>query len=152
MHPVPGEIRLTGEGEMGPKGGPPGDLYVVVRVEEHPFFQREGSALLCEVPLGFAQAALGGSVEVPTADGARTKVSIPEGTQSGTTFRVRGQGVPHLGGRGRGDLHVTVRVVVPTKLTPEQRKAIDQLGKSLPSAEEQEKDRSFLGKVKDILG
>ena len=146
------QLRISGEGEAGSAGGPPGDLYVVVRVEEHPFFQREGSALLCEVPLGFAEAALGGYVEVPTADGGKTKVSIPEGTQSGTTFRVRGQGVPHLGGRGRGDLHVTVRVVVPTKLTPEQRKAIDQLGKSLPSAEEQEKDRSFLGKVKDILG
>jgi molecular chaperone DnaJ len=146
------QLRISGEGEAGSAGGPPGDLYVVVRVEEDAFFQREGSALLCEVPIGFAQAALGSSVEVETADGGKTKVAIPEGTQSGTTFRVRGQGVPHLGGRGRGDLHVTVRVVVPTKLTPEQRKAIDQLGKSLPSPEEQEKDRSFLGKVKDILG
>ncbi len=146
------QLRITGEGEGGSAGGPPGDLYVVVRVEEHPFFQREGSALLCEVPIGFSQAALGASIEVPTADGSKTRVSIPEGTQSGTTFRVRGQGVPHLGGRGRGDLHVTVRVVVPTKLTVEQRKAVEQLGKSLPSPEEQEKDRSFLGKVKDILG
>jgi molecular chaperone DnaJ len=85
-------------------------------------------------------------------DGGRAKVTVPEGTQSGTTFRVRGQGVPHLGGRGRGDLHVTVRVVVPTKLTAEQRKLVEQIGKSLPSAEEQEKERSFLGKVKDILG
>jgi molecular chaperone DnaJ len=146
------QLRISGEGEAGSAGGPPGDLYVVVRVEEHPFFQREGSALLCEVPIGFSQAALGASIEVPTAEGGKTKVSIPEGTQSGTTFRVRGQGVPHLGGRGRGDLHVTVRVVVPTKLTVEQRKAIEQLGKSLPSPEEQEKERSFLGKVKDILG
>jgi len=146
------QLRIGGEGEAGSAGGPPGDLYVVVRVEEHPFYQREGSALLCEVPIGFAQAALGASIEVPTADGGTTKVSIPEGTQSGTTFRVRGQGVPHLGGRGRGDLHVTVRVVVPTRLTPDQRKTIEQLGKSLPSPEEQEKDRSFIGKVKDILG
>jgi len=146
------QLRISGEGESGAAGGPPGDLYVVVRVEEHAFFQREGSALLCEVPIGFAQATLGSSVEVPTVDGGKTKVNIPEGTQSGTTFRVRGQGVPHLGGRGRGDLHVTVRVVVPTKLTAEQRKLIDQIGKSLPSAEEQEKERSFLGKVKDILG
>jgi molecular chaperone DnaJ len=146
------QLRITGEGESGSAGGPPGDLYVVVRVEEHAFFQREGSALLCELPVGFAQAALGTSIEVPTADGGKTRLSVPEGTQSGTTFRVRGQGVPHLGGRGRGDLHVTVRVVVPTKLTPEQRKLVEQLGKSLPSPEEQEKDRSFLGKVKDILG
>jgi molecular chaperone DnaJ len=146
------QLRISGEGEAGAAGGPPGDLYVVVRVEEHAFFQREGSALLCEVPIGFAQAALGSSVEVATVDGGKTKVTIPEATQSGTTFRVRGQGVPHLGGRGRGDLHVTVRVVVPTKLTAEQRKLIEQIGKSLPSAEEQEKERSFLGKVKDILG
>ncbi len=146
------QLRIGGEGEAGSAGGPAGDLYVVVRVEEHPFFQREGAALLCEVPIGFAQAALGGAIEVPTADGGRAKVSIPEGTQSGTVFRVRGQGVPHLGGRGRGDLHVTVRVVVPTRLTPEQRRMIDALGRSLPSPEEQEKDRSFLGKVKDILG
>jgi len=147
------QLRISGEGEAGSAGGPPGDLYVVVRVEEHAFFQREGAALLCEVPIGFAQAALGTSIEVPNVGGeGKTKVVIPEGTQSGTTFRVRGQGVPHLGGRGRGDLHVTVRVVVPTKLTAEQRKLVDQLGKSLPSPEEQEKDRSFLGKVKDILG
>ena len=146
------QLRISGEGEAGSAGGPPGDLYVVVRVEEHAFFQREGAALLCEVPVGFAQAALGTSIEVPNVGGGKTKVVIPEGTQSGTTFRVRGQGVPHLGGRGRGDLHVTIRVVVPTKLTAEQRKMIDQLGKSLPSPEEQEKDRSFLGKVKDILG
>jgi molecular chaperone DnaJ len=146
------QLRIGSEGEAGTAGGPPGDLYVVVRVEEHPFFQREGSALLCEVPIGFAQAALGGSIEVPTADGGKARVAIPEGTQSGTVFRVRGQGVPHLGGRGRGDLHVTVRVVVPTKLTAEQRRLVDQLGRSLPSPEEQEKDRSFLGKVKDILG
>jgi molecular chaperone DnaJ len=147
------QLRISGEGEAGSAGGPPGDLYVVVRVEEHAFFQRDGAALLCEVPIGFAQAALGTSIEVPNVGGeGKTKVVIPEGTQSGTTFRVRGQGVPHLGGRGRGDLHVTVRVVVPTKLTAEQRKLVDQLGKSLPSPEEQEKDRSFLGKVKDILG
>ncbi|HUG55080.1 MAG TPA: molecular chaperone DnaJ [Vicinamibacteria bacterium] len=146
------QLRISGEGEAGTAGGPPGDLYVVVRAEEHPYFQREGAALVCEVPIGFAQAALGASIEVPTVGGGKTKLSIPEGTPSGTTFRIRGQGVPHLGGRGRGDHHVSVRVVVPTKLTAEQRKLVDQLGKSLPSPEEQEKDRSFLGKVKDILG
>src|SRR5438105_628012 len=145
------QLRITGEGEAGSAGGPPGHLYVVVRVEAHAFFQRDGSALLCEVPIAFSQAALGAAIEVPTADGGKARLSIPEGTPSGTTFRVRGQGVPHLGGRGRGDLHVTVRVVVPTKLTPEQRRLVEQLGKSLPSPEEQEKDRSFMGKVKDIL-
>jgi molecular chaperone DnaJ len=146
------QLRISGEGEAGSAGGPPGDLYVVVRVEEHAFFHREGAALVCEVPIGFAQAALGASIDIPTVDGGTAKLSIPEGTQSGTSFRIRGQGVPHLGGRGRGDLHVAVRVVVPNKLTPEQHKLVEQLGKSLPSPEEQEKDRSFLGKVKDILG
>jgi molecular chaperone DnaJ len=146
------QLRIAGEGEGGLAGGPPGDLYVVVRSEEHEFFRRDGAHLYCEVPIAFHQAALGSSVEVPTAEGGKTKVSIPEGTQNGATFRVRGQGIPNLGGRGRGDLHVSVRVVVPTKLSAEQRKLIDQLGRTLPPAEEQEKDRSFLNKVKDILG
>src|SRR4029079_13311573 len=104
-------------GGAGSAGGPPGDLYVVVRVEEHAFFQREAAALLCEVPVGFAQAALGTSIEVPNVGGGKTKVVIPEGTQSGTTFRVRGQGVPHLGGGGRGELPVTVAVVRGTTRT-----------------------------------
>ncbi len=146
------QLRITGEGEAGLAGGPPGDLYVVVRVEEHPFFHRDGTALLCEVPVSFPQAALGASIEVPTADGGKTKITVPEGTPSGTTFRVRGQGAPHLGGRGRGDLHVTVRVVVPSRLTAEQTKLLEQLAKTLPPPEEQERDKSFFGKVKDILG
>jgi molecular chaperone DnaJ len=146
------QLRITGEGEAGGSGGPPGDLYVVVRVEDHPFFRRDGSTLYCEVPITFAQAALGAVVEVPTVDDGTAKVTIPEGTPTGSAFRVRGQGVPALGGRGRGDLHVSVRVVVPSKLTAEQKKMIEQLAKSLPPVEEQEKDKSFFGRVKDILG
>jgi molecular chaperone DnaJ len=146
------QLRIAGEGEGGLAGGPPGDLYVVTRVEEHEFFRRDGAHLFCEVPIGFNQAALGSSIEVPTPDGGKTKVSVPEGTQTGATFRVRGQGIPNLGGRGRGDLHVSVRVVVPTKLNSEQRKLIEELARTLPPAQEQEKDRSFLNKVKDILG
>jgi molecular chaperone DnaJ len=146
------QLRITGEGEPGSAGGPPGDLYVVVRVQEHSFFRREGSGLFCEVPISLTQAALGTSLEVPTLEGATSKVTVPEGTQSGATFRVRGQGVPHLGSRGRGDLHVTVRVVVPSKLTAEQRRLLEQLAKTLPVPSLDEKDRSFFGKVKDILG
>jgi len=146
------QLRITGEGEPGAAGGPPGDLYVVVRVQEHAFFRREGAGLFCELPINLAQAALGATLEVPTLDGGKAKVNVPEGTQGGTTFRVRGQGVPHLGSRGRGDLHVTVRVVVPSKLTGEQRQLLEQLAKTLPTPSLDDKSRSFFGKVKDILG
>ena len=146
------QLRIAGEGEPGAAGGPPGDLYVVLQVQDHPFFRREGTGLFCEVPINLAQAALGTALEVPTLDGGQAKVTVPEGSQSGATFRVRGQGVPHLGSRGRGDLHVTIRVVVPTKLTAEQRRLLEQLAKTLPAPSLDEKDRSFFGKVKDILG
>jgi len=147
------QLRVTGEGEPGSAGAPPGDLYVVLRVHEHELFRREDSHLFCEVPITFAQAALGASIEVPTPDGEPAKITLPEGTQPGTTFRVRGRGVPHLGHKGRGDLHVTVRVVVPSKLSGEQKKLVEQLAKSLPSdPEEQLKDRSVKGRLRDLLG
>ena len=146
------QLRIAGEGEPGAAGGPPGDLYVVVQVQDHAFFRREGTGLFCEIPINLTQAALGTSLEVPTLDGGVAKVTVPEGTQGGATFRVRGQGVPHLGARGRGDLHVTVRVVVPTKLNAEQRRLLEQLAKTLPAPSLDEKERSFFGKVKDILG
>jgi molecular chaperone DnaJ len=104
------------------------------------------------VPISLTQAALGTVLEVPTLDGGVAKVTIPEGSQNGANFRVRGQGVPHLGARGRGDLHVTVRVVVPTKLNGEQRRLLEQLAKTLPVPSLDDKERSFFGKVKDILG
>jgi molecular chaperone DnaJ len=146
------QLRIAGEGEGGAQGGPPGDLYVVLRVREHAFFKREGTSLFCEVPVNLVQAALGATLEVPTLEGAKTKVHVPEGTQSGTLLRVRGQGVPQLGSRGRGDLHVIVRVAVPTKLTAEQRKLLEQLGKTLPVPDLKEKERSFLDRLKDVLG
>ena len=145
------QLRIAGEGEGGMAGGPPGDLYVVVRVADHPFFKRDGASLFCEMPVNVAQAALGATLEVPTLDGATTRLSIPEGTQSGASFRIRHQGVPNLGSRGRGDLHVAIRVVTPTRLTAEQKKLIEQLGKVLPVPEIAEKDRSILDKMKDIL-
>lgn len=145
------QLRISGEGEGGALGGPAGDLYVVLRVADHPFFRRDGTTLYCEIPVSFTQAALGASIEVPTLDGEGAKVSVPEGTQTGATFRVRGHGVPNLGGKGRGDLHVGVRVVVPTKLTADQRKLLEQLAKTLPVPEPEDKDRSFFSKVKDML-
>ena len=146
------QLRVSGEGESGAQGGPPGDLYVVLRVREHALFKREGASLFCEFPINLAQASLGATVEVPTLDGGRTKVHIPEGTQSGTLLRVRGQGVAHLGARGRGDLHVIVRVVVPHKLTGEQKKLMEQLGRTLPVPDVKDKERSFLDRLKDVLG
>jgi molecular chaperone DnaJ len=146
------QLRISGEGEPGALGGPAGDLYVVVRVQEHGFFKREGSHLYCEMPLSVTQAALGATLEVPTPDGESTKIHVPEGTQTGATFRVKGQGIPHLGSRGRGDLHVSVRVVVPTRLNAEQRKLLEQLAKTLPLAELKPRDKSFFQKVREILG
>ena len=145
------QLRIAGEGEGGMAGGPPGDLYVVIRVEEHAFFKRDGANLYCEVPVNVAQAALGASLEIPTIEGATTKLSIPEGTQTGASFRIRNQGVPNLGARGRGDLHVVVRVMTPSRLSGEQRKLMEQLGKVLPVPEIGEKDKSILDRVKDIL-
>jgi molecular chaperone DnaJ len=146
------QLRITGEGEGGTAGGPPGDLYVVLRVQDHPFFKREGTSLFCEVPVNLAQAALGASIEVPTLDGGKTKVSVPEGTQPGTVLRVRGQGFPQLGSKGRGDLHVLVRVAVPHRLTGDQRKLFEQLAKTLPVPDLKDKDRSLLDRMKDFLG
>ncbi len=144
------QLRVGAEGEPGALGGPPGDLYVVLRVAEHPFFKREDTALFCEIPISVTQAALGASIEVPTLE-EPARITVPEGTQNGETFRVRGQGVPDLRSKGRGDLHVSVRVVVPTKLTSEQRKLFEQLAKTLPVPETGTKEKGFFSKVKDML-
>ncbi len=147
------QLRIAGEGEAGSAGGPPGDLYVVIRAQEHEFFRRDGANLYCEMPISFTQAALGATIEVPTPDGGKAKVVVPEGAQSGASFRVRGHGVAHLGSRGRGDLHVTARVVVPTRLSSEQRKLLEQLHKTLPVPDLKDgKDKSFFQKVKELLG
>jgi molecular chaperone DnaJ len=142
-------IPYEGQGAPGSAGGPAGDLYVVLSVQDHAFFRREGADLLCEIPISFAQAALGASIELPALGGGHTKLSIPEGTQTGTTLRVRGAGVQRLQARGKGDLLVMVRVMVPTHLSSEQRKLIEQLGKTLPHHDTKEK--SFFEKVKSVL-
>lgn len=123
-------IRLAGEGEAGALGGPPGDLYVVVNVREHPIFQRDGKHLYCEVPISFADAALGGELEVPTLDG-RVKLKIPEGTQTGKLFRLRGKGVAPVRGGGAGDLMCRVLVETPVNLSRRQRELLDEFRSSL---------------------
>ena len=108
-----------------------GDLYVVIHVQEHPFFQRDGNDLYCEMPVNFTTLALGGEIAIPTLDGEEP-FNVPAGTQTGTTFRLRGKGMPDVSGRGRGDLLVTVKVITPKKLTKEQRKLLEQLATTLP--------------------
>lgn len=147
-------LRLGGEGEGGAGGGPAGDLYVVVHVQSHPRFTRDGNDLLCEVPISFPVAALGGEITVPTIDGEES-LDVPEGTQGGTTFRLRGKGMPDVGGRGRGDLLVSVRVSTPTSLTRDQRRAIEELAKILPAeaaSRDDHDERGIFDRVKDIFG
>ena len=142
----------------GAQSGPSGDLYVFIEVAPHPFFRRDGNNLACEIPLNFTTLALGGSIDVPTLDGTES-FKVPEGTQSGSVFRLRGKGMPDVSGRGRGDLFFTVQAVTPKKLNKEQRAALEQLGRTLPkekfepvarNAEEDEKN--LFEKVKDIFG
>lgn len=123
-------IRLTGEGEAGTLGGPAGDLYVVVNVREHAIFQRDGKHLYCDVPISFADAALGGELEVPTLDG-RVKLKIPEGTQTGKLFRLRGKGVAPVRGGGAGDLMCRVAVETPVHLDKRQRELLEEFRQSL---------------------
>ncbi len=117
-------VSLRGQGSAGRNGGPAGDLIVGVRIKPHPKFQRDGTTVLYEQPVSFYQAAVGADLEIPTIDG-KVKYSLPAGTQTGTTFRLRGKGIPELRGRGRGDQYVTIQVQVPTSLTAEQREALN---------------------------
>jgi molecular chaperone DnaJ len=148
-------LRLYGEGEHGSAGGPSGDLYVVVHVQEHSFFHREEDDLYCEMPISFPTLALGGSVKVPTLDG-REDVHIPAGTQPGTRFKLRGKGMPYGNGRGHGDLHVIARVAVPKKLSKEQKRLLEELAATLPQekldGDGDEAEKPFFERVKDIFG
>ena len=123
-------IRLSGEGEPGERGGPPGDLYVQMMVKEHPMFTRSGEHLHCQVPISIVTAALGGELEVPTLDG-RVSLRIPEGTQSGKTFRIRGKGVKPVRGGPQGDLLCRVSVETPVNLTREQKELVTRFGESV---------------------
>jgi molecular chaperone DnaJ len=149
-------LRLTGEGEGGGPGGPPGDLYVVIHVQDHPFFHRDGNDLYAEVPLNFSTVALGGEIRIPTLEGEEP-FKVPEGTESGQSFRLRGRGMPDVAGRGRGDLFVTMKVITPRKLTREQKKVLEQLAASLPKEQfaptpVNQEDKGLFGRVKDIFG
>ena len=123
-------ISLRGQGNAGRNGGPAGDLIVGIRIQPHPQFHRDGTTVLYEQPVSFAHAALGAELEIPTIDG-KVKYSLPAGTQTGTTFRLRGKGIPELRGRGRGDQYVTVTVQVPTSLTSEQRAALENFAEAM---------------------
>ncbi|MEJ8554310.1 molecular chaperone DnaJ [Tepidibacter sp. Z1-5] len=142
-------IRLSGEGELGLRGGPRGDLYVVIDVLPHKLFERDGNDVYCEMPITFAQAALGDEVEVPTLDG-KVKYKIPEGTQTGTVFRLREKGIPRLRSKTRGDQYVKVVVEVPKRLSEKQKDLLKQFAKE--SGEEvHEQRKNFFDKMKDLL-
>ncbi len=145
-------LRVAGEGEPGPNGGPAGDLYVVLEVKEHAFFERRGADLYCTIPVSIAQATLGTELQVPGLNGEE-RLKIAEGTQSGAVFRLKGKGLADPRGGGKGDLYYHVRVLTPTKLTREQRKLIEDLGASLRVENKPaERNSSIFDKVKDIFG
>ncbi len=142
-------IRYSGEGDAGRFGGPGGDLYVVLAVKPHAFFERDGDDLHCVMPISFPQAALGAELEIETLD-SRESLKIPEGTQSGREFRIRGKGVPHLNAHGKGDLVVEVRVETPAKLTKQQRELVRQLAETMPTTNEPQ-SRGLFDKVKEMF-
>jgi molecular chaperone DnaJ len=142
-------LRSAGNGESGTRGGPPGDLYVVLHVKEHEIFKRDGEDIYCEVPISFALAALGGELEVPTLEGS-ARLKIAPGTQGGTLFRLRGKGVQSLDGDGHGDQHIRVIVEVPDKLNSEQRKKLEEFARSC-NEDVFPMRKSFLASVKRIF-
>ena len=149
---------MQGEGEAGLRGGPPGDLYVVIQVKEHPDFKRRGNDLLLQLNISFVQAALGAEVKINTFDGV-AKLKIPEGTQPDTVFRLKGKGVPRLRGFGRGDLLVKVKIEVPRRLSLRQKKLLQDFARASGGDEAQKDDeagrrgeKGFLHKMKDALG
>lgn len=141
------QIRLSGKGESGINGGPPGDLFVVIRVREHEFFKRDGDHIFLELPITFSQAALGDEIEVPTVHG-KVAFKIPAGTQTGKTFRLRNKGVPNVRGYGQGDQLVKVRVVTPTKLTEEQKELFRKLHEISDKEPLSENEDSFFARFK----
>lgn len=143
-------LRSEGAGEAGIKGGPPGDLLTVIHVKEHSVFQRRGDDLVCEIPIAFTQATLGAKIEVPII-GGKAELAVTPGTQSGKVYSMRGQGVPHLRGRGNGDQYVRIIVETPTDLTQEQEKLIRQLAETRDEKVDLPSDKGFFGKVKDAL-
>lgn len=144
-------IRLSGEGEAGARGAPPGDLYIFLHVRKHGLFEREGTTLYASAPISFTTAALGGEIELPGIDGEAHKVRIAPGTQSGREQRLRGAGMPVLQGRGRGDLVVTIEVETPTKLSPRQRELLEEF-RAIETGDECPQTQGFFAKIKSALG
>jgi molecular chaperone DnaJ len=144
-------LQMSGGGHEGAYGGPPGNLYVSLTVERHPYFRRQENDILLNLPINFAQAALGDEVEVPTLEGEE-KLVIPSGTQTGKTFRLRGKGVPYLRRNGRGDQLVTVRVVTPPSLDDHQKHLFQELAKTLGKEVIPQKEKGIFDKVKDAFG
>lgn len=141
-------IRLAGEGEAGMRGGPTGDLYIFIEVQDHALFERETTNLFCRVPVSIASAALGGEIEVPTIDGGRSRVKIPEGSQSGRQMRLRGKGMPALRGGGRGDMFIELAVETPVNLTSRQKEILKEF--DTLSAENNPQGSSFFSSVKSF--
>jgi molecular chaperone DnaJ len=147
-------VRVTGEGEVSARGGTPGNLYVILTVKPHPFFKRQGNDIIYELPVSFAQAALGDEVEVPTVDGKTTVLKIPAGTQSNRSFRLKGMGVPVVHSSARGDEHIIVKVVTPTTLTAEQKHLLEEFARiEREQAEREGKNifRDLFEKTKDVF-
>ncbi len=142
-------LRLAGEGEAGEHAGEQGDLYVIVRIKQHEFFEREGNDLYCEVPISFVQAALGAEIRVPTIDG-HAKLKIPPGTQTNTIFRMSGKGMPGMNGYGEGDQLVRVLVQTPKHLSKRQRELLEEFGDI--SGEDEQPQKSFFDKLKGSFG
>jgi len=143
-------IRLSGEGEAGLRGGPSGDLYIFLSIKPHPFFQRDGADLFCQVPISMVKAALGGEVNVRTLDGLESVVKIPEGTQSGRQFKLRGKGMPVLRSREVGDLHIQARVETPQSLTKRQRELLTEF-EAESSNKTHPESAGFFAKMKDFF-
>ena len=142
-------LRSAGNGEAGWRGGPPGDLYVILHVRPHEFFQRDGDDLLCEVPVSFVQAALGTEIEVPTLEG-KSPIRIPAGTQPGNMFRLKGKGIKNVQGYGHGDLHIRINVEVPTHLSAAQRAKLEEFAQ-LCDGNESPRSQSFFQKAKKLF-
>jgi molecular chaperone DnaJ len=142
-------LRSLGNGEAGTRGGPPGDLYVVIHIQEHKIFQREGDDLYCEVPIPFSVATLGGEIDVPTLEG-RAHLKVPSGTQSGQIFKLRGKGITNVNQRGRGDLFARLIVEVPSRLNAQQRRKLEEFAE-LCGDENTPLRRSFFERAKEFF-
>lgn len=144
------QIRLSGEGNSGKRGGPSGNVYILIHVQEHPLFKREGDDIILDFPLNITQAALGYEAEIPTLNGTE-KLRIPAGTQSGKVFRIRDNGIPHLQRSGRGDLLVRVNIIVPKNLSDKQKKLLEELADTFTDSNSSEHDKSFFQKMKEAF-